>query len=110
MYKPFGQEVKDEMLRCIAYDIVRVKRNGRFRYFKVTQNKRVVRNGNKMWQMLVRCGYAEHLYTQVNLAAGIAYDTYALTSVGMNWLGRQMGMRIIPLTVAEMEYKEDKVC
>lgn len=110
MYKPFGKEVKEEMIRCIAYDIVRVKRNGRFRQFKVTQNKRVVRNSNEMWQMLCRCGYAELLYTQVNTAAKIVYNAYALTEKGMKWLGRQMGLRIIPPTVIEMAYKEEKVC
>lgn len=110
MYKPFGQEVKDEMLRCIAYDIVRVKRNGRFRQFKVTQNKRVVRNSNEMWQMLCRCGYAELVCTEKSLVSGIFFNSYALTGKGMRWLGRQMGLRIIPPTVAEMEYKEDKVC
>lgn len=110
MYKPFGQDVKDEMLRCIGYDIMRVHRDKRFRYFKVTQNRRVVRSSNKMWQTLMRCGYAELLYTQVNPAAKIIYSTYALTNAGMAWLGRQMGLRIIPPTVIEITYKEEKVC
>lgn len=110
MYKPFGKDVKDEMLRCIGFDIALVKRNGRFRYFKATQNNRVVRANNNTWRTLCRCGYAELICTQMNPAAKIVYNTYALTKAGMAWLGRQMGLRIIPPTVIEMAYKEEKVC
>lgn len=110
MYKPFGKDVKDEMLRCIGFDIALVKRNGRFQYFKATQNSRVVRAKNNTWQMLCRCGYAELICTQMNPAAKIIYSTYALTNAGMAWLGRQMGLRIIPPTVIEITYKEEKVC
>lgn len=63
-----------------------------------------------IWQMLCRCGYAELLYTQVNTVAQIAYNAYALSEKGMRWLGRQMGLRIIPPTVIGMEYREEKVC
>lgn len=110
MYKPFGKEVKAEMFRCIGYDIMRVNRDEHFRYFKVLQNNRVVRIDNKMWQTLTRCGYAELISTQINLAAKIAYNTYALTEKGMKWLGRQVGCWIIPQTVIEVEYKEGEVC
>lgn len=108
MYKPFGKEVKDEMLRCIGHDYTKVQRDKRGRYFNIRQNLRVVRDDNKMWKKLCRCGYAELLCTQIN-AAKIAYCTYALTEKGMAWLGRQMGLRIIPPKVIEMPYKE-KVC
>ncbi len=110
MYKPFGEDVKTEMLRCIGYDIMRGIRSGRFRYFKIFQNSRVVRSNNKTWQMLTRCGYAEVLCTQVNPAAKIVYNTYALTENGLKWLGRQMRLKIIPPTIIEMEYREDEVC
>lgn len=110
MYKPFGREVKEEMLRCIGYDILSIVRDGRLRYFKVTQNTRVVKTNNELWRMLMRCGYAELLCTQINIAAKTAYNTYALTDKGMKWLGRRMGLRIIPPTILEIEYKEDKKC
>lgn len=110
MYKPFGKEVKDKMLRCIGHDFTKVQRDKRGRYFKVRQNKLIVRDDNETWQMLRRCGYAVLLGTQMNRAAKIAYCTYALTEKGLAWLGRQMGLRIIPPTVIEMEYKGEKVC
>lgn len=110
MYKPFGKDVKDEMLRCIGYDLVKVKRNGRFRFFNALQNIRTVRNDNKIWQMLMRCGYAELICTQVNFAAKIAYSTYVLTKSGIDWLGRRLGLRIILPTLIRIEYKEDEIC
>lgn len=110
MYIPFGRDIKDEMLRCIGHDFTKVQRDKRGRYFKVIKNKLVVRDDNEIWQMLRRCGYAELISTQINLAAQIAYNTYALTEKGMKWLGRQVGCRIIPRTVIETEYKEGEVC
>ncbi len=110
MYRPFGQDIKDEMLRCIGHDFTKVQRDKRGRYFIIKQNLRVVRDNNETWQMLRRCGYAVLLGTQMNRAAKIAYCTYALTEIGMRWLGRQMGLKIISPKVIEMEYKEEKVC
>lgn len=110
MYKPFGKDIKQEMLRCIGHDFKLVRRDKRFRYFHAIQNERIVRAENRMWIMLMRCGYAELLYTRKNPASGILYNAYALTEKGMKWLGRQMGLRIIPPTVIEAAYKEDKAC
>lgn len=109
MYRPFGRDIKDEMLKCIGYDETHVCRRGRFRFFKVESNLRVVRRRNKMWVMLTNCGYAEHLYTCENPATGYVYNAYKLTEKGLAWIGRQMGLRIIPPTVVEMQYKE-KIC
>lgn len=109
-YEPFGEDVKAEMLRCIGHDFKLVRRDKRFRYFKVTQNKRVVRANNNTWQMLCRCGYAELICTQMNPAAKIIYNTYALTEKGLGWLGRQMGLRLILPTIIGLDYKEKKVC
>lgn len=109
MYKPFGKEVKDEMLRCIGFSYTLVRRTKRFRYFKATKNMRSVRAENSMWRVLMQCGYANLLYTRRN-CKGVIYNTYELTEKGIAWLGRRMGLRIIPPTIIEMEYKEEKVC
>lgn len=113
-YEPFGEDVKAEMLRCIGYDIKLVHRDKRFRYFKATQNKRVVRSSTKMWQMLCRCGYAELICTQKSSVMGILFNVYALTEKGIGWLGRQMkwrmGLKLIPPTIIGLDYKEEKVC
>lgn len=106
MYKPFGKEVKDEMLRCIGFTYTLAHRAGRSMYFKVARNERVVRDNNQIWQMLRRCGYAELLYTMKNPWTGMYYIAYALTEKGMAWLGKQKGLRIIPPTVIERPYKE----
>lgn len=110
MYRPFGRDIKDEMLRCIGHDFTKVQRDKQGRYFKVIQNKIVVRDDNEIWQVLTRCGYAKLISTQINLAVKIAYNTYALTEKGMKWLGRQVGCWIIPRTVIEIQYKEGEVC
>lgn len=110
MYKPFGKDIKDEMLICIGHDYARVYRSGRCRCFNAIRNERIVRAENRKWIMLMRCGYAELLYTIKNPASGIIYNAYALSEKGMRWLGRQMGLRIIPPKVIEMEYKGEKVC
>ncbi len=106
MYKPFGKEVKDEMLRCIGFTYTLVRRTNRFRHFTVTKNMRSVRAENSMWRVLMRCGYANLLYTRKNPWTGMYYIAYALTEKGMAWLGKQKGLRIIPPTVIERPYKE----
>ena len=110
MYKPFGEDVTQEMLHCIGYNDKIVCEGKQRGYFRIWQNQRTVRDGDKIWQTLVRCGYAEYLYTQINWAINTAYDTFSLTEKGIHWLGRKKKIKFILPNIVEQEYREEKVC